>query len=128
VQANWGIDCFPRKDLWRLEANHSRLGFLGNVLDHVYGNPIHHQGRTFPSGRNGCIRVHTLRPTRQRHPYSRLLRARRQYPLSHCLSPSARIFAVASCSVGIIFYVNTVVLWPTVIIHRNGFSGYISKM
>jgi len=36
----------------------------------------HHQQKTFPSGRNGSIRVDALRQSRQRHPSGRLLRTR----------------------------------------------------
>jgi len=62
---------------------------------------IMHQQKTFPSGRNGSVRVDALRQSRQRHPGGRLLRARRQYNASRCISPSDRGFAVSSRSVGI---------------------------
>jgi hypothetical protein len=55
-----------------------------------------HQQKTFPSGWNGCVRVDALRQSRQRHPGGRLLRARRQYHASRCISPSDRSFAVSS--------------------------------
>ena len=62
-----------------------------------------HQHKTFPSGRNGCVRVDALRQSRQRHPGGGLLRARRQYNASRCISPSDRRFAVSSRSVGLLF-------------------------
>jgi len=58
------------------------------------------------------------------HPGGRLLRARRQYHVSRCISPSDRRFAVSSRSVGLQFQTNTLALWPTVTIRRNGFIGY----
>jgi len=51
---------------------------------------ILHQQKIFPSGRNGCIRVATLRHSHHRHTGGGLLRARHQYHASHCLSPSDR--------------------------------------
>jgi len=59
-------------------------------------NVISHQQKTFPSGRNGSVRVDALRQSRQRHPGGGLLRARRQYHVSRCTSPSDRSFAVSS--------------------------------
>ena len=55
-----------------------------------------HQRKTFPSGRNGSVRVDALRQSRQRHPCGGLLRARRQYHASRCTSPSDRGFALSS--------------------------------
>jgi len=60
-----------------------------------------HQQKTFPSGRNGSVRVDALRQSRQRHPGGGLLRARRQYNTSRSILPSDRRFAVSSCSVGL---------------------------
>jgi hypothetical protein len=80
-----------------------------------------HQPKTFPSGRNGCVRVDALRQSRQRHPGGGLLRARRQYHASRCIYPSDRRFAVSSRSVGLLF---TLALWPSMTIRRNGFIGY----
>jgi len=57
---------------------------------------IAHQQKTFPSGRNGSVRVDALRQSHQRHPSGWLLRARRQYHASRCTSPSDRSFAVSS--------------------------------
>jgi hypothetical protein len=51
-----------------------------------------HQQKTFPSGRNGCVRVDTLRQSRQRHLGGGLLRARCQCHASRCISPSDRRF------------------------------------
>jgi hypothetical protein len=51
-----------------------------------------HQQKTSPSGRNGSVRVDALRQSRQRHPGGGLLRARRQYHASRCISPSDRRF------------------------------------
>jgi len=83
-----------------------------------------HQQKTFPSWRNGSIRVDALRQSHQRHPGGALLRARRQYHASRSISPSDRCFAVSSHSVGLLFETNTLALWPTVTIRRNGFIGY----
>jgi len=55
-----------------------------------------HQQKTYPSGRNGSVRVDALHQSRQRHPGGGLLRARRQYHASRCTSPSDRSFAVSS--------------------------------
>jgi len=79
-----------------------------------------HQQKTFPSGRNGCVRVDALRQSCQRHPGGGLFRARRQYHASRCISRSDRRLAVSSRSVGLLF---TLALWPTVTIRRNGFIG-----
>jgi hypothetical protein len=57
-----------------------------------------HQQKTFPSGRNGCVTVDTLRLSSQRHPGGKLLHARHQYHVSCCISPSDRSFAVSSRS------------------------------
>jgi len=62
-----------------------------------------HQLKTFPSGRNGCVRVEALCQSRQRHPVGRLLRARRQDNASRCISPSEHCFAVSSRSVRLLF-------------------------
>jgi hypothetical protein len=59
-----------------------------------------HQQKTFPSGQTGCVRVDAPRQSRQRHPGGELLRARRQYHASNCISPSDRRFAFSSRSVG----------------------------
>jgi hypothetical protein len=59
--------------------------------------------KTFPSGRNGCVRVDALRQSCQRHPGGGLLRARRQYDASRCISPSNRRFTVSSRSVGLLY-------------------------
>jgi len=64
---------------------------------------VQHLQKTFPSGRNGSVRVDALRQSRWRHPGGGLLRARRQYHASRCISPSDRRFAVSSRSVGLIF-------------------------
>jgi len=58
--------------------------------------PLAHQQKTFPSGRNGSVRVDALRQSRQRHPGGGLLRARRQYHVLRCTLPSDRSFAVSS--------------------------------
>jgi len=63
---------------------------------------IIHQQKTFRSGRSGSVRVDALRQSRQTHPGGRLLRARRQYDASRCISPSDRDFAVSSRSVGVL--------------------------
>jgi len=85
---------------------------------------LQHQQKTFPSGRNGSVRVDAHCQSRQRHPGGGLLCARRQYHASHCISPSDRCFAISSRSVGRLFQTNTLALWPTVTIRRNGFIGY----
>jgi len=58
--------------------------------------------KTFPSGRNGSIRVDALHQSHQRHPGGGLLRAQHQYDSSHCISPSDHIVAVSSHSVSIV--------------------------
>jgi len=70
---------------------------------HMHEAPDEHQQKTFPSGRNGSVRVDALRQSRQRHPGGGLLRARRQYHASRCTSPSDRCVAVSSRSVGLLF-------------------------
>jgi len=40
VEVDCGIDCFSPKDKWRLGVNHDRSCFLGDGLDHAFGNPI----------------------------------------------------------------------------------------
>jgi len=59
-------------------------------------NLVGHQQKTFPSGRNGSVRVDALCQSSQRHPGGGWLRARRQYHASCCTSPSGRGFAVSS--------------------------------
>ena len=83
-----------------------------------------HQQKTFPSGRNGSVRVDALRHSRQRHHGGGLLHARGQYHASHCISPSDGRFAVSSRSVGHLFQTNSLAGWPTVTICQNGFIGY----
>jgi hypothetical protein len=65
--------------------------------------PGNHQQKNIPFGWNGSIRVDALRQSRQRHPSGGLLRARRQYNVLHCISPSDRCFNVSSRSVGLLF-------------------------
>jgi hypothetical protein len=62
-----------------------------------------HQQKNIPFGRNGSVRVDALRQSRQRHPGGGLLRARRQYNVSRCISPSNHCFTVSSRSVGLLF-------------------------
>jgi len=83
-----------------------------------------HQQKTFPSGLNCSIGVDALHQSRQRHPGGGLLRTRHQYHMSHCISPSDRLYAVSSRSVGLLFWTNTLALWPTVTICQNGLIGY----
>jgi len=52
--------------------------------------------KTFPSGQNGSVRVDALHQSRQTHPGCGLVRARHQYHVSRCRSPSDRSFAVSS--------------------------------
>ena len=59
--------------------------------------------KKIPFGRNGSVRVDALRQSRQRHPGGGLLRARRQYNASRCISPFDRCFTVSSRSVGLLF-------------------------
>ena len=63
----------------------------------------YHQQKSFPSGRNGSVRVDALRQSRQRHHAGGLLRARRQDHASRRISPSDRRFTVSSRSVGLSF-------------------------
>jgi len=62
-----------------------------------------HQEKIFPSGWNDSVTVDAVRQSRQRHPGGGLLRARRQYHASRCISPSHRSFTVSSHSVGLQF-------------------------
>jgi hypothetical protein len=56
---------------------------------------VNHQQKTFPSRRNGCIRLDALRQSRQRHPGGGLLRTWCQCDASRCISPFDRRFAVS---------------------------------
>jgi len=69
-----------------------------------------HWQKTFPSRRIGCIRVESLCQSRHRHPGGRPLRTQWQHHVSRCRSPSNDSSAIASCSVGILLWTNTVVL------------------
>jgi len=40
VEVDRGIDCFSRKEKWRLGVNHHRWFFLSDRLDHALGNAI----------------------------------------------------------------------------------------
>ena len=62
---------------------------------------VRHQQKTFPSGRNGSVRVDALRQSGQRHPGGGLLRAMRQHQASRSISPSDHRFAVSFHSVGL---------------------------
>ena len=95
------------------------INLKSNFQMHVF-----HQQKTFPSGRNGCVRVDVLRQSHQRHPGGGLLLSQRGYYASGCILPSDRCFAVSSRSVSLLLYTNTLALRPTVTIHRNGFIGY----
>jgi len=80
---------------------------FGNLLYSLHKHHLTHtyqvhQQKTFPSGRNGSVRVDALRQSRQRHPGGGLLRAQRQYHVSRCISPSDRRFAISSRSVGLL--------------------------
>jgi len=90
----------------------------------VGGHCGRHQQKTFPSGRHGSVGVDAHRQSRQRHPGGGLLRAWCPDHGSHHISPSDRHFTVSSRSLDLIFYTNTLALWPTVTIRRNGFIGY----
>ena len=91
-------------------------------LHSQFGNS--HQQKKYPSGRNGSVRADTVRRSHQRHPGGGIPRARCTYSESHCISPSHRGFTVSCGSVGLLQYMNTLALWPTVTIRRNGFIGY----
>jgi len=69
-----------------------------------------HRQKIFPSGWNDSVRGDAVRQSSQRHPGGGLLRARRQYHASRCISPSHRSFTVSSRSVGLLFYTNTLAL------------------
>jgi len=73
------------------------------VLPNEWSVQSLHQQKTFPSGRNGTVRVDMLRQSRQRHPGGRLLRAQRQQDASRCISPSDHDFVVSYRSVGILW-------------------------
>jgi hypothetical protein len=88
-------------EVWLIVRINTSLGLLGilnfRLLRDTFPYRLHQQ-KTFPSGRNGSVRVDALRQSRQRHPGGELLRARRQYHASRCISPSDRRFAVSSRS------------------------------
>ena len=100
---------------YRLKSGHAPTGVYLKQFGHrdddkcwwcggnVSQTREHHQQKTFPSGRNGSVRVDALRQSRQRHPGGGLLRARHQCNASRCISPSDRRFAVSSRSVGLLF-------------------------
>jgi hypothetical protein len=69
-----------------------------------------HQQKTFPSGRNGSVRVDALHQSRQRHSSGWLLHARHQCRASRCILPSERCFAISSHSVGLLIETNTLAL------------------
>jgi len=83
-----------------------------------------HQQKIYPSSQNGFVGVDALRQSRQRHPSGGFFRARRQFNVSHSISPSDRCFTVSSRSVGLLFLTITLALWQTVTMGRNGFIGY----
>ena len=87
-----------------------------------------HQQKSSPSGRNGCVIVHALHQSCQRHLGCRVLCTRCEYHASLSISCSDRCFTFSSRSVGLLFRTNTLVLWPPVTIHRNGFIGYTLPM
>jgi len=77
------------------------------------------------SGINISVWAEWLRQSRQRHPIGRLLRTRRQYHTSRCILHSDGGFTISPRSVGLLISTYTLVLWPTVTIHWNGFIGYV---
>jgi hypothetical protein len=96
-----------------IEAKVVRLkcwDFGGKTGPDAKGRVVHQQ-KTFPSGRNGCVRVDMLCQSRQRHPGAGLLLAQRQYYVPLWTSPSDRCFAVSSRSVSLLLYTNTLALW-----------------
>jgi len=97
VPAHNGIEGNEEGDQQATKAAYKHCGSYTETQ-----NPLHQQ-KTFPSGRNGSIRVDALRQSRQGHPGGRLLRAQRQYHTSRCISPSNRRVAVSSRSVGLQF-------------------------
>jgi len=80
----------------RAPAKDQRISSVGHpvAVESSQVVPVVHQQETSPSGRNGSVRVDALCHSRQRKPGGRLLRTRRQYHASHCISPSDRSFAV----------------------------------
>jgi len=122
----------------KLRHNLPQIGYLAYLLQRLMWWPtialstfdqtftwVLDQQKTFLSRRNGCIRVDSLGQSCQRHPGGGLLRARREYHALHCISPSDLGFAISSGSVCLRIWMNTVTLWPTVTIRRNGFIGYM---
>ena len=84
----------------------------------------YHQQRKIPCRRNCFARVDALHHCRQRHLSGRFLCTWRQNQMSHCISPSNHGFTISSRLVGDLFQTNTLLLWPIVTIHLNGYIGY----
>jgi hypothetical protein len=73
---------------------------------------------------NGSVRVDMLCQSMQRHPIGGLLHSRPQFHALCCISPSNRCFTISSPSVSLLFWKDTLALWPTVALCLNGFIGY----
>jgi len=85
---------------------------------------IPHQQKQCSSRGNGSLRVDALRLGYQRHPGGGCVPARHQCHTSRCISLFEHSFTISSHSVGLRYSMNTLVLWPTVTIHRTGFTVY----
>ena len=78
---------------------------------HTDPPPLAHQPKAFfvlvsifcTSAKNISVRAEWLRQSCQRHTSGGILRTRRQYHVSRCISPSDRRFTISSHSVGLLF-------------------------
>ena len=86
------------KNRWHSVDAHFALG-VSTTCYHL----VWHLRKTFPSGRNGYVRVDVLRQSRQRRPSGALIRPRRQYHPSQFILLSNRGFSGSSRSVGLAF-------------------------
>jgi len=105
---------------------HNQNGYTPDFLYPLLSvRDISHQQKKILSGRDGSGRGDPLRQSHQRHPGGGLLCAWHLSRASHCISPYHRGFTVSSRSVGLLIQTNTLALWRTVTIRRNGFIGYV---
>ena len=91
------------KHIW-ISINNWRKQIYANLVESPPQSSwieVLHQQRMIPSGRNGSVRGDAVRQRRETNAGGGLLRARRQYHSSRCISPSDCRFAVSSRSVGL---------------------------
>jgi len=102
-----------------IRANHG----WSQIVDHEL-HVSHHQQKNIWSAQNCSTWVDMLCYSCQRYPGGDVLYSWPQYLASHRMPPSDRSFTIFSSSVCLQFQTNTLALWPTVTIRRNGFLGY----